>query len=57
MGALSQRATQLHRHVLNKLGYDLNLLETVVPNNQPVKTLVLGLYSAWLFFKQLLNIS
>lgn len=55
MGALSQRATKLHRHVLNKLGYDSNLLETVVPNNQPVKTLVLGLYSAWLFFKQILN--
>ena len=49
MGGLAQRATNLHRRVLNKLGKRgaANCRQTI-PDNEPIKTLAQGIYTAWL---------
>lgn len=47
MGSLSERATLLHRRVLEDLGVKSELLKIAIPDNKPVDTIARGIYEAW----------
>lgn len=47
MGGLSQQASKFHRHILSKIHHKTDKLDELIPENQPVQTIVMGLFSAW----------
>lgn len=47
MGGLAQKATLLHRRLLQKLGVDRAKIDSSVPDNKPIDMLAEGLHKAW----------
>jgi hypothetical protein len=47
MGGLAQKATLLHRRLLQKLGMEKSKIDECVPDNKPINLLAEGLHKAW----------